>query len=265
MTSNNVDISSLQYNFGAASMNDAENSHLWVEGATQFIPSLNKLLEKANQDMPIINVNTFDNDDMYVLGDILMNHQSDKSTTHNYNILYSHILTLLGKNEKLNLLEIGLGTNNPNIVSSMGTEGRPGASIYAFREYLPNAQIYGADVDKDILFQDERIKTAFVDQMKPETFQTMLESFGDIPKFDFIIDDGLHSIAANFNTLLFALDNLKNGGWFVVEDIGETMVDNWRVIDNILKKMDLYETMMVKTTGGYYYQNTSFVYVVHKK
>lgn len=264
MADKNIDISLLQYNFGAASMNDTENSHLWVEGATQFIPSLNKLLDKAEVDMPIINVNSFDNDNMYILGDILMNHKSDKSTTHNYNILYSHILNELGKDKKINLLEIGLGTNNPNLVSSMGVEGRPGASIYAFREYLPNAQIYGADIDKDILFQDDRIKTAFVDQMRPETFQTMLESFGDVPKFDFIIDDGLHSIAANFNTLLFALDNLNVGGWFVVEDIGETMVDNWRVIDNIIKNMKTYQTMMVKTTGGYYYQNTSFVYVVKK-
>ena len=45
-----------------------------------------------------------------------------------------------------------MGTNNPNLVSTMGSSGRPGASLYAFKEYLPNAIIYGADIDKDILF-----------------------------------------------------------------------------------------------------------------
>ena len=34
--------------FGAASMNDHTHSHLWVDGAAQFIPRLNDLL--AHQD-----------------------------------------------------------------------------------------------------------------------------------------------------------------------------------------------------------------------
>ena len=40
-----------------------------------------------------------------------------------------------------------------------------------------NSQIYGADVDKDILFSEERIETFFVDQNDLETLrilQTML-------------------------------------------------------------------------------------------
>lgn len=258
-------IHSLQYNFGAASMNDTEHCHLWVEGAAQFIPSLNQLLDLTEEKMPIFDVSKFENDQQYILGDMFMNHGSDKSTTHSYNTLYSFILNKLGREKPLNVLEVGLGTNNPTIVSSMGVEGRPGASLYAFREFLPNSMIYGADIDKDILFNEERIKTGFVDQMKPETFQTFLEGLGDIPKFDFIVDDGLHSTAANLNTLMFAISNLKVGGWFVIEDIGDNMVDNWRPIDCIMKKIPTLETFMVKTTGGYHWQNTSFVYVVHKK
>ena len=50
--------------------------------------------------------------------------------------------------ENINILEIGLGTNNPILVSTMGSNGRPGASLYSFREYLPKSNIYGADVDK---------------------------------------------------------------------------------------------------------------------
>lgn len=86
----------------------------------------------------------------------------------------------------------------------MGSSARPGASLYAFKEYLPNANIYGCDIDKDILFENEGIKTCFVDQLDSTTFENISNSFGKI-KYDLIIDDGLHSIGANLNTLLFAL------------------------------------------------------------
>ena len=255
----------LQPVFGAASMNDSEYSQLWVDGAAQFIPRLNQLLGRAGSEFPIVDVTTFQNPSQDDLGRLLEQHMSDKSTTHNYNILYSHIFDILGRNNPLNVLEVGLGTNNPSLVSSMGQDGRPGASIFAFRDYLPNSTIYGADIDKDILFQSDRIKTAFVDQMNPESFTSMQTDLGGSHKYDLIIDDGLHSIGANFNTLLFALDNLNTDGWFVVEDIGAGVGDNWKSIDFIMKTMPGFETFMVKTSGGYYYQNTSYMYVVHKK
>jgi hypothetical protein len=64
----------------------------------------------------------------------------------------------------VHLLEIGLGTNNTDVVSNMGSEGVPDASLRAFRDYLPNARIYGAGIDKRILFEESRIKTYFADQ-----------------------------------------------------------------------------------------------------
>ena len=139
--------------FSAGSANDESNKHLWVKGASLFIPQLNQLLEHTNYKFDIIDINDFQNDNAMSLGNILQNNNSDKSTTHDYHILYSFVLDKLGVNSKLNLLEIGMGTNNPTIVSSMGVNGRPGASLYAFREYLPNSNIYGADIDKDILFE----------------------------------------------------------------------------------------------------------------
>jgi hypothetical protein len=94
---------------------------------------------------------------------------SDKSTRHDYHLAYGSILA--DPDSVTDLLEVGLGTNNLDVVSNMGSGGRPGASLFAYRDFLPRARIYGADIDRGILFEDERIKTFFVDQTSPQSFE----------------------------------------------------------------------------------------------
>lgn len=237
--------------FSAGSAHNEKFKDLWLKGASLFIPQLNNLLEHTDFKFQIIDVNHFYNDNASHLGNILKNNKSDKSDYHSYHILYSYIFNQLGGN--INILEIGLGTNNPNLISTMNVNGRPGASLYSFREYLPNANIYGADIDKDILFQSDRIKTTFVDQLDKNTFQNISNDFGNI-KYDLIIDDGLHSIGANLNTLLFALENLNDNGWIVIEDIH--IIENWKVIDFILKSTNKYKTYVIDAQG--------YLYAIHK-
>jgi hypothetical protein len=155
---------------------------------------------------------------------------SDKSNFHNYQLLYGPILA--NRAEIAGVLEIGLGTNNIDVVSNMGSRGRPGASLRAFRSFLPHANIYGADVDKRVLFEEERIKTYFVDQTDPATF----ESLGRMipPELDLVIDDGLHSPNANIATLKFGLSKIKLGGWVVVEDISPAAQPFWEVVNALL-------------------------------
>lgn len=237
------------YLFSAGSANDEKNKDLWIKGASLFIPQINELLKQTEYNFNIVNIQNFINDSS-ILEEILNKNKSDKANSHNYHILYSYIFNILGVDSKLNILEIGLGTNNPNIVSTMGINGRPGASLYSFAEYLPNSNIYGADIDKNILFDSNRIKTYFVDQMNIKTFVELSKNIGAI-KFDLIIDDGLHSIGANFNTLLFALDNLNENGWIVIEDIH--IIENWKIIDFVLSSTKKYKTWLISARGGYLY------------
>jgi hypothetical protein len=250
----NIDIDKFQL-FSAGSGNDHLNKHLWLIGATLFIPQINRLLEHTNSHFNIIDIQHFQNDNSKLLGRILEHNKSDKSTYHNYHIIYSYIFNKLGVTNNINVLEIGLGTNNPNLVSTMGSFGRPGASLYGFREYLPNANIYGGDIDNDILFESDRIKTEFVDQLDSNTFKNLSNKFGNI-KYDLIIDDGLHSIGANLNTLLFALDNLNENGWIVIEDIH--IINNWKSVDFILSSSGKFKTFIVISAHG------SYLYVVNK-
>lgn len=234
--------------FSAGSANDESHRHLWVKGASLFISQLNSLIDthRPEYTFSVVDINQFNSDnlELKMLFDIC---GSDKSNNHNYHILYSYIISQLGRDSNLNLLEIGLGTNNPELVSSMGYNARPGASLFAFRAYLPNSSIYGADIDKDILFESERIKTTYVDQLDYSTFEGLNTAFGNI-KYDIIIDDGLHSIGANFNTLLFALGALKPKGWLIIEDIH--ILDNWKSIDCILRGNPKYKTYLIKAKNS---------------
>ena len=54
-----------------------------------------------------------------------------------------------------NLLEIGIGFD----ISSSGS------SLRSWKALFPEAKIYGADIDKRVLFEEENIKTFFTDQL----------------------------------------------------------------------------------------------------
>jgi len=140
-----------------------------------------------------------------------------KNNHHNYADFYSEIF-FHRRNEIKNFLEIGLGTNNVNLPSNMGIDGVPLASLRAWRDYFKNAQIYGADIDKSILKNEERIKTFFVDQTNPESIKKLFNSIGEL-KFDIILEDGLHEYNANICFFENSIDYLKNNGIYIIEDI----------------------------------------------
>ena len=140
-----------------------------------------------------------------------------KNNHHNYTHFYSQIF--YNKKEKIkNFLEIGLGTNNVEVPSNMGKQGKPLASLRAWRDYFINANIYGADIDKGILKNEERIKTFFVDQTKPETIIKMFKDIG-VAKFDVILEDGLHEFNANICFFENSINFLAKDGIYIIEDV----------------------------------------------
>ena len=148
--------------------------------------------------------------------DLSTKHGSDKGSRHNYTTFYNLIFESI-KLENLNIFEVGLGTNNINVPSNMGKFGVPGASLRLWKDYFPNSLIYGADVDKGCLFQEERIKTFFVDQTNSETIQKMwLDNFEKI-ELDILIDDGLHEFNAN--------KNFFENGIYILEDIDDSYLN----------------------------------------
>jgi hypothetical protein len=128
----------------------------------------------------------------------------------------------------------------------MGVSGKPGASLRAFRDFCPNALIFGADIDRRVLFSEDRISTFYVDQTELATFARLS---GELPcDFDLIIDDGLHSPDANINTLTFALPKLKCGGWAVIEDICVDSLSIWQLVTSLLPPA--YKAQIFQADGG---------------
>ena len=84
------------------------------------------------------------------------------SPAHTYSNYYYSLFNHFKDDVKL-VFECGIGTNNQDLESNMTENGIPGASLRVFRDYFKKAQIYGADIDKDILFKENRIKTFYVD------------------------------------------------------------------------------------------------------
>lgn len=161
---------------------------------------------------------------------------SDKATSHSYHHLYSRALD---NPERIgSFLEIGIGTNNPGIVSNMTEAGRPGASLRAWQDFLPEAKIIGADIDAEILFSEGRIRCLHVDQLDLNSLNKLAKSL-QYEQLGVIIDDGLHSTQANLHTIQALLPACTQGGWLFVEDIFPPQIDFFLALSWILDKQGI--------------------------
>jgi hypothetical protein len=149
---------------------------------------------------------------------LMAGYGSDKGIGwHTYTPFYQALF--LERRENVTaLFELGLGTNNEDTPSNMGAHGTPGASLRGWRDFFPNAQVYGADIDRRVLFTEERIETFFVDQCDPTTFDALWSNIPDVA-FDFFLDDGLHTFDAASLTMTHAIGKVKSGGYYIIEDV----------------------------------------------
>lgn len=139
-----------------------------------------------------------------------------------YSSLFAHCRFSIGT-----VFECGIGTNRTEFLSNMSERGRPGASLRAWRDYFPNAQIIGADIDASVLFQEDRIRTYFVDQTDPASVDDMWKMAGE-PTLDLIVDDGLHSLHAAATLLEGSWHLLRDGGLYIIEDVQLHQLDLYR-------------------------------------
>jgi hypothetical protein len=157
---------------------------------------------------------------------IMTEFKSDKgSGRHNYTLLYDFLFRDL-RFDVEHVFEVGLGTNFTDIPSSRGPDASPGASLRGWREYFPRAQIIGADIDRRILFSEDRISTFYVDQFDPQAITEMWAAI-DQTEFDIIVDDGRHLYEANSCFFQNSYGKLKKRGYYIIEDISDPELPNF--------------------------------------
>lgn len=203
-------------------------------------------IEKFLEDDEILD--WVNNDNRNRLSDLFTDFGSDKSKIHNYHFIYQPIIDkLILNSKKLLISEIGLGTNNIDTLSNMGILGNPGASAKAFKNYNKKIKYFGGDVDKRILFQEDRIKTKYVDQLDIKSLISFLSAEENI---DLIIDDGLHTNHSNINFLASALSVVgdSKGKWIVIEDISFQDTHLWEFISSYLSPK--YKIWLIKTKNN---------------
>jgi hypothetical protein len=181
---------------------------------------------------------------------------SDKGCWHNYSTFYDFIFSE-NREEKLNVFELGLGTNNVDIPSNMGEEGIPGASLKAWRDYFTNSMIYGADIDREILFDEERIKTFYIDQTDKKVILDCWNNtdLKDV-EFDVIIDDGLHDLEPNRNFFDCSIHKLKSGGIYIIEDIMDDFIDDYeKWLNELISTKTYHYVEMISIPSRYTVMN----------
>jgi hypothetical protein len=165
---------------------------------------------------------------------------------HSYSMSY-HKLLAEHRNTFRNVLEIGIGTENlMKRYMRAGFQYQPGASLRAWRDYFSIANIYGIDIEKSVLFNEDRINCFYTDQSdKTQLHQTIsdIRTFAKDESllFDFILDDGSH-IESHMILSMQTLDKyVVSGGYYIIEDVKTKFIDNLkRAIPNTMTLVDIY-------------------------
>lgn len=140
---------------------------------------------------------------------------------HPYTPVYYKLLN--DKRESIKkVIEVGIGyyktIKNELIVHDRGLNRNyhRGASLLMWRDFFPNAQIYGVDKQPDTMFKDKRIKTFVYDERREEDLKNLIKKTGS--DIDLFIDDGSHRKNDQIFMCKTIMPLLKKDVIYIIED-----------------------------------------------
>lgn len=157
------------------------------------------------------------------------NSRTDKNTLHSYLPLYDQLLLSRRECAK-NVLEVGI---------------YQGGSIKLWKDYFKNAIVYGLDIMEldrvwNVLRNDPRIVLYTSTDAYDETFfkQNFIERN---LRFDFMIDDGPHTLESMKSFIKLYSQLLTNKGILIIED-----VQSWDWIETLKQEVPLHLKKFIK-------------------
>ena len=148
---------------------------------------------------------------------------------HCYAIEYHQLFAPL-RNERFSLLEIGLDDASKD-------SGKPldAPSLRVWREYFPEATLYGYDINDFTVFEQERTVTFQGDQGSRRDLERFVSQYGE-PRFRIVIDDGSHASSHQQVSLAGLFRQLEPGGMYVIEDLSwQPFPEQPRTLDLLLE------------------------------
>jgi len=121
---------------------------------------------------------------------------TDKIWHHNYGGAYDSLFASFDRNAPLNIMEVGT---------------QRGATLLAWKEYFPNANVVGVDI-VDVVpekYRQDNVTRVISDIKKYET---------DV-EFDIIIDDGSHYLGDMVYVVVNYFMKMRDKGVMVLEDV----------------------------------------------
>ncbi len=169
---------------------------------------------------------------------------------HNYTPFYYNLLKDRRESVK-KILEFGVGyvrgggpVGEPTFDRKLRRFYRRGASLYMWRDFFPNAQIYGADIQPEAMFSDDRITTYLCDGRNKEQVEGLIREIGS--DIDLFVDDGSHLSGNQIHLCEFAMPLLNKGVIYVIEDVAK---GNEERITSFLGEYD-YEVHHLSSPGN---------------
>lgn len=135
---------------------------------------------------------------------------TDKVRHHEYTRVYYDLLK--GKTIR-RVLEIGIGCAAYMVIPNYIT----GASLLMWEEFFPEAEIFGFDINPDILLNQGRIRSFFCDQSNADSLQAALAQTGG--RFDLVVDDGSHVAEHQVLSAQILAPALTPEGLYIIEDV----------------------------------------------
>lgn len=154
---------------------------------------------------------------------------------HSYTPFYYELFNEKKKKIK-KVLELGIGHfEGMQDIESIYDPGlkrnlHRAASLYMWRDFFINAQIYGADIRRESIIQDERIKTFLCDETKESDLKKLIQNTGG--DIDIFIDDASHHVKDQIFAAKVILPLLKEDAIYIIEDVSHC--------NKICRALDMY-------------------------
>ena len=140
--------------------------------------------------------------------DLVDNNNTDKNTTHSYLQLYEQLLNSRRERARA-VMEVGVAN---------------GGSIALWHNYFPNAQVHGLDLQDNLpalLANYQKDYPRMTIHLKNDAYTNEMINKLKVytEQFDFVLDDGPHSLESMMSLIKLYAPLLTSDGILIIEDV----------------------------------------------